>query len=86
MAKWSVKMNGAGARNILNSNEVQNDLLKRAQRMKARADSFDDAIYSADVQPGRTRAHAMVKTTDIVSIRSNAKNNSLLKSVDAGRG
>ena len=78
-------MNDAGVRSVLNCAEVQADLLKRAQRIKSRADSMGSGVYEADVRPGKTRAHAMVKTTDARSCASNAKHNSLLKSLDAGR-
>ena len=80
-----VRMNPAGARELMNSPEVQQDLLSRAERIKAKADSIGSGKYKADVQGGKNRAHAMVKTTDIVSRASNRKHNTLLKSLDAGR-
>lgn len=86
MARVSVSMNHAGAARLLNCAEVQADLLERAERIRDRADSMGSGRYEADVMPGRTRAHAMVKTTDHRSRASNAKHNSLLKSLDAGRG
>lgn len=79
-------MSRSGARALLNSNEVMGDLLSRAERMRDRAQSMGSGAYEADVRPGRNRAHAMVKTTDARSMASNAKHNSLLKSLDAGRG
>lgn len=85
MASVKVIMSNAGARAILNSPEVQSELLGRAEAIKERADSMGSGEYAADVQPGRNRAHAMVKTTDAKSVRSNAKHNTLLKSLDAGR-
>lgn len=86
MANVKVKINSSGARQLLNSTPVQGELLKRAEKIKARADGIGSGKYSADVQPGKNRAHAMVKTTDIISKRSNAKHNTLLKSMDAGKG
>lgn len=83
MAK--VKMNSAGARAIMNSPEVQAELLRRANAIKDCADSMGSGVYEADVQPGKNRAHAMVKTTGARSRASNAKHNTLLKSLDAGR-
>lgn len=85
MANVKVRMNAAGARAILNSSEVQADLLRRAEAIKSRADTIGSGKFVADVQPGRNRAHAMVKTTDARSRASNAKHNTLLKSLDAGR-
>lgn len=80
-----VLMNHVAARDILNSEAVQRDLLARAERIRDHAESIGSGEYHADVQPGRNRAHAMVRTTDARSIVSNAKHNSLLKSIDAGR-
>ena len=69
----------------MNSRAIQDELLRRARAIKAHADSMGSGCYEADVQPGKNRAHAMVKTTDVVSMASNAKHNTLLKSLDAGR-
>lgn len=86
MASVKVVMNSAGAIALMNSAEVQADLLSRAEAIKGRAESFGSGSYEADVQAGRTRAHAMVKTTDARSMASNKKHNSLLKSLGAGGG
>lgn len=80
-----VKINSSGAREILNSAGVQSDLLHRANGIKRSAESMGNGTFEADVQAGKCRAHAMVKTTDIVSIRSNAKNNTLLKAMGSGK-
>lgn len=80
-----VYINHQGAREILNSQEVQDELLRRAELIREKADSVGSGKYEADVQPGKGRAHAMVKTTDARSRASNAKHNTLLKSLDAGR-
>lgn len=85
MARVKVKINRAGANEVRNSTGVMVDLLARANRIKAKADTFGSGVYEADVQPGKTRAHAMVKTTDPRSMASNAKHNSLRRSIDAGR-
>lgn len=85
--KVKVYMKNKGSRALLNSSEVQADLLSRAGRIKARADSIGSGRYEADVQPGKTRAHAMVKTPsgDFRTMASQRKHNTLLKSLDAGR-
>lgn len=80
--KVKVKISNAGARAILNSGEVQRDLLSRAQAIR---DGAGLEGYVADVQPGRSRAHAMVKTTDYDSRLDNARNQTLLKNLDRGR-
>lgn len=84
MAKVEVKMNSAGAIELLNSPEIQSFLLAKANAIKASADSMGSGKYDADVQPGKKRAHAMVKTTDTLSKASNRKHNSLLKAMNAG--
>lgn len=85
MGEVKVKMNQAGCTAFRNSPEVQQELLRRAENIKARADAMGSGVYKADVQPGKKRAHALVKTTDEKSMASNAKHNTLLKSLDAGR-
>ena len=75
-----VKMNNRGCNALRNSEGVQAYLLSQAERIRSAADSVS-AEYTADVQPGRTRAHAMVKTTDYASRMDNAKNNTLLKAM-----
>lgn len=75
-----VKVNRGGAREILNSAEVQADLLRRAETIQAAA----GPDYVADVQPGRSRAHAMVKTAGVAGVIDNARNNTLLRNL--GRG
>lgn len=78
-----VKMNAAACIALMNSSEVQQDLLTRAERIKAAADAMGSGTYEADVQPGRTRAHARVKTPagDFRTMASNRKHNSLLKAL-----
>ena len=87
MAKIKVVMNSRGSAELMNSLEMQEDLLRRAERIKVHADSMGSGRYEADVQPGKTRAHAMVKTpyNDLKTLYSQRKHNTLLKSMDAGR-
>lgn len=86
MAKARVVIHSSAAREILNSPEVQADLLKRAQAIRASAEGIGGS-YEADVQPGRNRAHAMVKTPkgDFRTMYKQAKHNALLNSMGAGR-
>lgn len=80
MARVTVKMSSAGARQLMNSAEVQQLLLEHARDVAARAgEGFD-----SDVQPGRNRAHAMVKSTDYESMRRQATDNVLLKAIGGG--
>ena len=84
--KVRVKMNSKGARALLNSAEVQSLLLERAGRVQDSANAKlgatdPEQMYQADVQAGKTRARAMVKTSGHESRRDNARNNTLLKSL-----
>jgi hypothetical protein len=81
----SVKMNWSGCNEIRNMPSVQQELLRRAQAIASACASGFGCVCDADVQPGQTRAHAMVKTTDAQSAQANAETNALLKSLDAGR-
>lgn len=80
-----VRMRAAGAKAVMNSAEVQSKLLSMAESIKEQADGMGGE-YAADVRAGRTRAHAMVKTTDARSMAANAKHNALLKALGSGRG
>lgn len=79
--KVRVKMSSAGSRKVLNSSEVQADLRRRADAIAMAAGEG----YWPSVQAGVNRARASVITADFKAIRDNAKNNTLLKSLDKGR-
>lgn len=93
MAKIKVSMSGIGARAILNSPEVEADLLRRAQRIKAAADAKSEPTPSGMKNPnfiaksgaGKGRVVGVVIAANPYSIASNQKHNTLLKSLDAGR-
>lgn len=85
MAKVEFKANRGALIEIMQSGPVESLLLQSAQQMKDAADSVGSGKYEADVMIGKVSAHAMVKTTDYLSMVSNAKHNTLLKSIDAGR-
>lgn len=79
-----LKINSAGARAVLNSPGVQSVLLQKAQAIADSATAMG-CDCTADVQPGSGRAHAMVKTQGVKAARNNAKHNTLLKALGAGR-
>ena len=85
MADIRVEMNHSGAREILNSPEVQAELLRRAELIRKSADGMGNGVYASDAQPGKSRSHAMVKTTNFESMASNLKHNTLLKALNAGK-
>ena len=80
------KFSNSACKALLNDDGVQADLFARMERVRASADSMGSGKYKADVRSGKNRAHAMVKTTDIVSRNSNAKHNTLVRSFDRARG
>jgi len=85
MAKVKVVMNRKGMREIMNSPGVQSDLLRRTDIIREQAHRMDGGDYVADVQPGKNRAHAMVKTPygDIRTARKQVAHNTLIKALEA---
>lgn len=79
--------NRKGGRELMNSARMQSALLGIATRVRGAAQSgaAAGAEYVADVEPGRERAHAMVKTTNGAAARDNAKRNALLRALPSGR-
>lgn len=75
--KWRVK----GFRELRLEPEVIADLGDRAERI---ADA-SGAGYEASTFEGKNRGRASVITGDFDAIRDNAKNQTLLRSLDAGR-
>lgn len=51
----------------------------------AQSKSYKGAVYECDVRPGKTRAHAQVKTANASAYWSERKNHALTASIDAGR-
>lgn len=84
--KVRVYMHTDGARDVMNSDGVRDDLLERVERILHKVETMASGEFVADVQPGQMRAHAMVKTRDLRAIKSNMKHQAMLKSMDAGRG
>lgn len=75
------KWNKSAAPQIMNSGETQAVILQRANGVKRIADSIGSATYAANVQAGKTRAHAIVYTPSNHAIYSNAKHKSLIKAL-----
>lgn len=88
MANPRVKMNSHGARTLLLSDEVEADLLARAERirdatgMPADADGFG---YFANSIKGRNRARASVITRGYEAMKDNSTRQTLLQNLDKGR-
>lgn len=81
MAKTRIKWNIAGFRQLRLEPGVIADLGERADRI---ADAAGPG-YEASTFEGQNRGRASVITADFNAIRDNAKNQSLLRNLDAGR-
>lgn len=89
MGNVKVVMNSKGAEAILASQEVQNDLMQRANRIKAAADSMGSGKYEVDQRPGREGGRPYwvvhVPDGDWGTYYSNRKHNTLRNALNAGR-
>ena len=88
MASVKVVMNSAGIEAVLSAPGITADLERRGAAIKARADSMGSATYEEHTRPGRKggRPYVVVAANSPHAINSNAKHNSLAKSISAGRG
>lgn len=73
--KWNLK----AFREIRNAEGTQEFCLEQANKILAGCG--EEKGYIADVQKGKARCHALVKTTNEHSRRDNAKHNTLIKSL-----
>lgn len=81
MANVEVKMNSAGAIELMNSYEMQQICLQHAQKIAESANAKGGGGYEANVQPGATRAHARATTASDHARKTEFNNNYLLKSI-----
>ena len=94
MVKSYVFLDSAGIQEILKSQTVQDEILKRAERIASHASAGISSMstatdekhgFEADVRVGKYRARAMVKPTSALTQQIAQRQNTLLKSIDAGR-
>lgn len=88
MAKnFDFKPNAAGFIEVRNSSALQALELSSAQRIAdaAEANSYRNSSYVADVQAGKSRAHARASTASRGAYWSAMKRKSLTSAIDAGR-
>lgn len=86
---YGIKVNRSAARAIMKSPGVRADLASRGERIARAAEAMSDskrARFEAVEKDLKVSTHVFVQTTDPLSMASNAKHNSLVKSIDAGRG
>lgn len=83
MSLENLEINDAAFIAVLKSEEVQGDLLRRAQAIAAAA---GDGKFDVTPSFTPTRARVSVGTGDDAARRSEATNRSLTSALDAGRG
>lgn len=87
-----VRINSAGARSVLTSDGVAGKLgdmasaIAESANAKASPDNMRNDAYMSEVDSSGSRSRARVWTASPHGIRNNNKHNTLLKSLDAGRG
>ena len=79
MSTVRVVMNLAGVRAVRNSPEIQQILLGHAERAASVASAMTGESFTADVRPGKARAHARASTGSDAAVRANWKTNALVK-------
>ncbi|MDR2108915.1 MAG: hypothetical protein LBP28_05605 [Coriobacteriales bacterium] len=85
MAKTKVWISPSGARKIRESAPMRTLLRQRAEAIAESAEGFG-GYWEATVHAGRGRAVATVVAADYDAVVANSEQNSLLKSIDAGKG
>lgn len=81
MARVRVVLNRKNVRELLRSEGVLNDLVRRAENIAAAAGPG----HKVDSQIGRNRARAAVITTSIEAMLAEARDRNLTRAIDAGR-
>lgn len=85
MAKNRFYPSKQGQIDLRNSPEVQKMLLKVAENVKHKAESFTGGLsYTTDVQPGENRAHARVTTANEKAYWVQVRTKNLSSALDAG--
>jgi len=85
----SFKMNRKAMREILTSGDVELELFRRADAIKEACDPdghLGEDAYIAVSGKGKSRSRASVIAVTRYARNSNAKHNTLLRALDAGRG
>jgi hypothetical protein len=83
MANVRVKLNSAGIREVLQSDETRADILRRAEAIKAAAGGGDDYEAGAEVVGNRVMGWVVTATDE--AKRAEAEDRTLTRALDAGR-
>lgn len=82
----SCRIDPSGANAFRNSEAMQQLVLSRAEAIASAAGQASGERYWADVRTGPQRCRAIVHPGTAAAAADNARNNTILKCVDAGRG
>lgn len=77
MGNIEVKLNTAGVRQLLKSEEMKNICAEQASNILQRVGDG----YELDTYTGQTRVNAMIRAATPQAMRDNLQNNTLLKAV-----
>jgi len=77
MSKLKIKLNSAGVRELLKSQEMQAVLTSKASGIRTRCGDG----YNQDMHVGRNRANAMIWADTYDAMKDNSENNTILKAV-----
>lgn len=83
------KISRSAARALMKDPAVRGDLVVRAKRIRDAAEGMSksgNAKFGVATWDGEVSTHAVVYTQNNAAKYSNAKHNSLVRSIDAGRG
>ena len=77
-----IKFNNAAFNALRTAPGIEADLTERAQAVAAAA---GEGVEMLPAEAGRKRAHRVVATTTVEAAARNAKDNTLIRALDAGR-
>jgi len=77
MSNWKIKLNSAGVRELLKSQEMQAVLTAKASGIRTRCGDG----YNQDMHVGKNRANAMIWADTKEARADNSENNTILKAV-----
>ncbi|QCG77271.1 hypothetical protein SEA_BUBBABEAR_10 [Microbacterium phage BubbaBear] len=80
-----IKMNTKGIVALLKSQEVQDDLAARGERIAASLPTDDKEEWKVNNFLGYDRANTVVRTANVAAQRTQAETNALLRALDRGR-
>lgn len=78
MSSMKFKLDSAGVRELMKSDEMQAILTEEASAIQNRAGDG----YEQDIYVGKNRANAMVRASTYQAKKDNLKNNTLLKALN----